>query len=147
SESQTGFTLVELLMVMLVISILAGIGFSGMNVLRTRTLITKADTYWRVLDAAIEMYVAEANTLTPANFSVADLGPSYLDTTEPPWFDSDGPENNANGPINLYNTAVANDCPAQADLSDYFAPTGTQPRPTSERVYYCVKDSANIYVW
>ena len=38
-------------MVMLVISILAGIGFSGMNVLQRRTLITKADTYWRVLDA------------------------------------------------------------------------------------------------
>jgi prepilin-type N-terminal cleavage/methylation domain-containing protein len=63
---QKGFTLVELLMVMLVISILAGIGFSGMNVLQRRTLITKADTYWRELDAAVRMYAAEGGDATNA---------------------------------------------------------------------------------
>ncbi len=133
---QKGFTLVELLMVMLVISILAGIGFSGMNVLQTRTLITKADTYWRVLDASVQMFAAEGNAVT-GGMSIAPLGPNYIDSTEAPWQATIANDSTAN----VWTGSACGD-PANANYFD-----AGNPRPTVESVYYCIDDDARVRVW
>jgi prepilin-type N-terminal cleavage/methylation domain-containing protein len=136
---QKGFTLVELLMVMLVISILAGIGFSGMNVLQRRTLITKADTYWRVLDAAGQMYAAEGGDITnggDGGQSIALLGPNYIDPLEKPWEATIANDANAN--------TWADDACGDPTSADYF---DDNPRPTVESVYYCIDDQGVVRVW
>jgi prepilin-type N-terminal cleavage/methylation domain-containing protein len=133
---QKGFTLVELLMVMLVISILAGIGFSGMNVLQRRTLVTKADTYWRMLDAASRMYAAEGGDATNGGnggLSIAALAPNFIDTLEAPW-QATAADSNAN----VWDGSACGD-PASEDYFD--------PRPTVESVYYCIDDQGVVKVW
>lgn len=131
---QRGFTLVELLMVMLVISILAGIGFSGMNVLQRRTLITKADTYWRELDAAVRMYAAEGGDATNAGnggMDLAVLGPNFIDSTVAPW-----------------QATIANDSSNVWNGSACGNPEGsTFTHPTVETVYYCIDDQGLVRVW
>jgi prepilin-type N-terminal cleavage/methylation domain-containing protein len=137
---EKGFTLVELLMVMLVISILAGIGFGGMNVLQRRTLITKADTYWRVLNASVQMYASSGGDATnggAGGMSIKVLGPNYIDSTEAPW------------QATMANDSTANVWSGSA-CGDPTSPTffsGGNPRPTVESLFYCIDDTGRVRVW
>jgi prepilin-type N-terminal cleavage/methylation domain-containing protein len=131
---QRGFTLVELLMVMLVISILAGIGFSGMNVLQRRTLITKADTYWRELDAAVRMYSAAGGDATNAGdggLDIAILGPTFIDSTVAPW-----QATIANDSANVWNGSACDD-PTSSEFTS----------PMVESLYYCIDNQGVARVW
>lgn len=84
---ERGFTLVELLMVMVIIGILAGLGFTGYNALQARAAKAQADVYWRDLNTAVNMY-----RITGGDFG--DVGPDqtkldalaeFLDTDADPW--------------------------------------------------------------
>lgn len=78
---ERGFTLVELLMVMVIIGILAGLGFTGYNALQARAAKAQADVYWRDLNTAVQMHrISEGGF--PADKS--DLG-QFLDTGNEPW--------------------------------------------------------------
>jgi prepilin-type N-terminal cleavage/methylation domain-containing protein len=137
---QRGFTLVELLMVMLVISILAGIGFGGMNVLQRRTLITKADTYWRVLNASVQMYASSGGDATnggAGGMSITVLGPNYIDSTEAPWQAAIANDSSAN----VWTGSACGD-PTSATFFD-----SSNPRPTVESLYYCINDTGIVRVW
>lgn len=80
-----GFTLVELMMVMVIIGVLAGLGFTGFNALQTRTAKTRADVAWRDLSTAAQMYRIEHQKYVDA---VATLHGSYLDKEA--WETQDG---------------------------------------------------------
>ena len=137
---QRGFTLVELLMVMLVISILAGIGFGGMNILQRRTLITKADTYWRVLKASVQMYGAAGGDITKAGaggLSIKVLGPNNIDSTESPWKETMARDSTAN----VWSGSACGD-PTSATFF-----SGSNPRPTVESLYYCINKTGGVRVW
>lgn len=84
---ERGFTLVELLMVMVIIGILAGLGFTGYNALQARAAKAQADVYWRDLNTAVNMY-----RITGGDFGDVDAGQTkldalaeFLDTDADPW--------------------------------------------------------------
>lgn len=77
-----GFTLVELLMVMVIIGVLAGLGFTGYNALQKRAAKAQADVYWRDLNTAAQMYSME-NGRYPSD--IAELLGNYLDDAAEPW--------------------------------------------------------------
>lgn len=99
---ERGFTLVELLMVMVIIGILAGLGFTGYNALQARAAKAQADVYWRDLNTAVNMY-----RITGGDFS--DLQPNearlsalseFLDTQVEPWLNSDEVDTGDDPPAN-----------------------------------------------
>src|SRR5690606_12379292 len=87
---ERGFTLVELMMVMVIIGTLAGLGFTGYNALQARAAKTQADLYWRDLNMAVTMY-----RMTGGEFSnlldeldeeaVKNVLSEFLDTGVSPW--------------------------------------------------------------
>src|SRR5690606_21770107 len=80
---ERGFTLVELLMVMVILGVLAALGFTGYNALQNRAAKAQADVYWRDLNTAARMYEVEEGQF-PAQINVL-LTARYLDTTVEPW--------------------------------------------------------------
>lgn len=99
-----GFTLVELLMVMVIIGVLAGLGFTGYKTLQRRAAVARADTYWRDLNGAVQMYKLETGsfpvpegdgpdeTIQGYSEAVPELLADYLDLTAPPWDGSLSPD-------------------------------------------------------
>ncbi len=147
-RDESGFTLVELLMVMVIIGVLAGIGFTGMNMLQTRALVTKADTNWRVLDSAVKMFLAEGGEFGENNAgivvanaegaAIADAGKldaTYLDVDDEVW-------------SSAVSTWVSGD--ADCDLPEEVDPN------IADGLYYCVIEDwdtttagnqVGVYVW
>lgn len=80
---ERGFTLVELLMVMVIIGVLAALGFTGYNVLQNRAAKAQADVYWRDLNTAARMYEVEKGRFPGEISALLDEG--YLDDTVEPW--------------------------------------------------------------
>lgn len=64
-KDQRGFTIVELLVVITVVGILAGIGVSGYSNFRDRANKAAADAAWRDLQVAINLYEVESNQPFP----------------------------------------------------------------------------------
>ena len=80
-RDERGFTLVELMMVMVIIGVLAGLGFTGYNVLQKRLAVTRADVYWRDLNYAVFLYGLEGHGFPDAIDELA----GYLDLDADPW--------------------------------------------------------------
>lgn len=56
---ERGFTIVELLVVITIVGVLAGVGVSGYQRFQERAYATAADAAWRDLQVAISLYEAE----------------------------------------------------------------------------------------
>lgn len=69
--NERGFTLVELLVVMIIVGILAGVGVSGYNKFQERAYTTAADAAWRDLQVAISLHGVEN---TDADFPHSTVG-------------------------------------------------------------------------
>lgn len=87
---ERGFTLVELLMVMVIIGILAGLGFTGYNALQARAAKAQADVYWRDLNTAVNMYRITGGDFgdVGADQTKLDALAEFLDTDADPWADA-----------------------------------------------------------
>lgn len=73
---QEGFTLVEMMMVLLIIGILVGIAFVSYSFSLQRTRETACHAKLRAVTQAISMYEAKNQTHPP---SLQDLVPEYLE--------------------------------------------------------------------
>lgn len=83
---ERGFTLVELLMVMVIIGILAGLGFTGYNALQARAAKAQADVYWRDLNTAVNMYrITGGDFGDVGSQTKLDALAEFLDTDADPW--------------------------------------------------------------
>ncbi len=56
TADEHGFTLVELLVIMVIIGVLSGVGISGYKAWQKQLAVTMADVYWRDLNRAVYMY-------------------------------------------------------------------------------------------
>ena len=70
-RDERGFTIVELLVVITVVGILAGVGVSGYSQFRDRANKAAADAAWRDLQVAINLYQVE-NGKFPRNSAGSD---------------------------------------------------------------------------
>lgn len=80
SGRDSGFTIVELLAVMLVVSLLAGAGLSSYGAWRERTLRAEADALWQELRTSVDLYRIDKGEW-PAPYTHAE----HLGSRIPPW--------------------------------------------------------------
>ncbi len=124
-------------MVMVIIGVLAGIGFAGMGMLQTRALVTKADTNWRILSSAVQMWTIENPGQNVQGMNVSDFSPIYIDDDAEPWDKVVEDETDEDDPVshNLWDSgAVPPSCATPGDAS----PDG---------LLYCIADKDNVSVW
>jgi prepilin-type N-terminal cleavage/methylation domain-containing protein len=88
-RDERGFTLVELLVVMVIIAVLVGIAYTGYNALQTRARQAQADSLWRDLNTAVKMAEIEGKPTISATSVVADLV-AYIDSGKEPWLTANG---------------------------------------------------------
>ncbi len=77
SNRQTGFTLVEIMIVVAIIALLASIAVPNFLRARKRSQATRILSDLRVLDSAIDQYAIETNKIGTTNPTFTDLQP-YL---------------------------------------------------------------------
>lgn len=85
ARNERGFTMLELLMVMVIVGTLAGLGISTYGGLGERRDIAQADVYWRDLNTAV---VAHQMTSDGFPTDLSDLS-EYLDLSVRPWTEVD----------------------------------------------------------
>lgn len=86
TRGERGFTLVELLVVMVIIAVLVGIAYTGYNALQTRAKRAQADSLWRDLNTAVTMYeIEKTDKIDNAVHTVKKDLDDYLDHDKGPW--------------------------------------------------------------
>lgn len=113
--NERGFTLVELLVVMIIVGILAGVGVSGYRSFQARAYETAADAAWRDLQVAISMHELEegpfprwtvgggpsdpADNTAAVNAVAKSLVPPPEPLTADVWAETAVPKTNADGEL------------------------------------------------
>lgn len=84
TADERGFTLVELLVIMVIIGVLSGVGISGYKAWQKQLAVTMADVYWRDLNRAVYMYEMTYGKF-PGEISTLDVLAEFLDLDSSPW--------------------------------------------------------------
>jgi len=85
-KDEKGFTLVELMIVIIILAILTGIAVPSYMVLRTRARISAAQSELKNMATAIEMYFADKDEKYPDNLAAVESA-GYMTNVpdEDPW--------------------------------------------------------------
>lgn len=97
-SDERGFTLVELMMVMVIVGLLSAIGITGFNALRGRAVQAEADAQRRTLDMAVRMYESDEGHLAEGETIELDDLEDYIDIAADvghDWFKWDGIDKDA----------------------------------------------------
>lgn len=166
-QKQNGFTLIEIIMVMLVIGILAGLTYSfAVPKYRERTYYTRALAELNAMGNALSLYAAKYNDFpadvnrdVPAGIKEF-LQSQYSQNGWPdaPWpnsvYDYDNWPPDANGPEHTYQISIrfcnqGEDAICKAAAIKYFSDkissTVLNNWDSNSSVYYCIKGSCRAH--
>jgi len=79
-KNEKGFTLVELMVVVVIIGVLVAIAIPIYNTVTARAEERACEANLRILDGAIQMWVADEPTRDPANVNMGALVPNFVET-------------------------------------------------------------------
>jgi general secretion pathway protein G len=90
-KDEKGFTLVELMIVIIILAILTAIAVPSYMVLRNRARTAAAQSEMKNIATALEMYFADKETYPAVATWVGDLEDGYMDPvpTTDPWGEND----------------------------------------------------------
>lgn len=109
SKERAGFTLIELMVVLIIVSILAGLAIPNFSRTRERALDKEAQTALRLIQAAERVYMSKFGTYLGSLANVSTINSNLqLDLTSQSWsfavgaatqatFTADATRNNTNG--------------------------------------------------